>query len=53
MAEPERVPGAANDAELRGSVPHAMSLEDSLARIGRKRPHSNAPRLSAASGMSA
>ncbi len=53
MADPGRVPGTARDAEFRGNVPHAMSLEDSLARIKSKRPHANALKPGAASEMPA
>jgi len=42
MADPGRVPGAARDAEFRGSVPQAMALEGSLARIAQKRLRENA-----------
>ena len=42
MADRGRIPGAAQDAEFRGSVPQALPLGDTVARIERKRPHAHA-----------
>ncbi|MGP1676508.1 MAG: hypothetical protein ACTS6J_05045 [Burkholderiales bacterium] len=53
MADPGRVPGAARDAAFGGGVPQAMALDDGLARIEGKRPHSNAPKPGAARDRSA